>query len=537
MKKFYLAAMAISMATIANADIIYTVNPAPGEVKELETIEIIGDSRYLELESLSMGDLGVMKDGKFFSGIRYSALGSAPKLTITLKNPATEPGTYTLTIPKDSFLAYSDDYATETMNDEVTLTYTIKRVVTDTGLDFTTVPAEGETIESLSKVTLNANPDLYSSISRTATEVLFNVLKDGRQFTTASCGGSGLSWEFTLETPATEAGEYTLEIPGGSFSATKKGHSSPYNVTDTYSLKFKVVPPAGDVVYDLEVYGTKPGEGNELDLSLSNFDVFIYSSHPTFYADPDKEWVKPAHDAKVKIVANDGSWEGEADLKYSFQYQMWAQFKSPKYDGEYTMTIPSGSYGDADWQKDATKGHANKEYTCTFKIVGLGTPGGVVFNLEPDEITPTREIANDLSVITVRFPKGTKVKEGTTGTLSSTVVMYTVSTPVVEIGDGLFELRFEPAPSEPAVYSFIIEKGAFGDEEYMADNTKGVSTQAIGWAWDFNPAYPGPDAVIEIGSEEAENVVFDLFGRKIADTKANLPGGIYIVNRKKVIVK
>ena len=533
MKKFCFAVLALSTAAFAKAEFTYTVDPAPGEVTELTSILLKGDPSYDELESVSMSDASVTKDGVFFCGLNCKCSTTAPNATLTLKKDATEPGTYVVTVPESGLAYYYNDYSGYGENEkEIVLTYVIKKVVTDTGLDFTTVPAEGSQVEDLSTITLNVNPEVYSAIARTTTDVLFNVLKDGEIFTTATCAGSGLSWVFTLDQAPEEAGEYTLEIPGGSFSATKIGESSSYNVTDSYSVKFKFVPAAKPVVYDLEVYGTKPVAGAEIDLSMSDLEIFIYSAEPTFTPDPNTDWAKPAHDAKVKLVSADGKWEEEVELKYSHSYQMWVKFSDPMYDGEYTMIIPQGSFGDSAWQKDAALGHANKEFTCKFTLTGLGIEGGVEYTLEPLEITPTGNEVNDLSVVTVKFPEGTKMKEGTKATLSSTVVRYEVTVDVEEIGDGEFRCTFDPAPTEAQTYTLIIERGAFGDEIYMADNAYGLASASVGKAWEF---VPKDDAVNEIAIDDYETVIYNLTGSHV--NANNLPAGIYIINGRKTVIR
>ncbi len=566
MNRFYSLVAAMCVTAAAFAEPTVTFSPASGEVSELSTIVMSCDDLDITgLSAVNFSEIEVKKDGKSFCFLKTQESYTSVALTITLKTTATDPGTYTIDIPAGSF--EFETYKGEYYDNEIpyTLTYTINKVVGEYGIEFTTEPEEGSTVKSLSSVTLKADPAKYESIAMLDPTQKFEVIKGTKVITEASCSGSGLDWTFTLDEPIEQKGSYSILLPEWSFSFVPKGGSSAVECEEAYKLSFDVLPDPKPVVYDLEVYGSKPGNGSEIDLENNPFTVFVYTSAPTFNVDPEYFYPRPGKDAKIKVEANDGSWSQEMPLKFSMAFSLWSEFTTPRYDGEYTLTVPEGSYGDEEWLNDPATGHTNKEYKTVFNVIGLGTPGGVTYNLDALKITPRREIANNLSVITLTFPEGTKAKPGTKGYLTSTVARYEQSADAVEIGDGVFSFTFDPAPTDPATYSFLVEKGSFGDEEYMENNEMGQASPNVGWAWDFNPEYPddpndpvdpddpddpndpddpddpddpnNPGAVSEVSADALNGPVYNIHGQKVAESVENLPAGLYIVNGQKLIIR
>lgn len=494
-------------------------SPASGStLTELTEIKLTTDVEGVISFDTSFGDAMVKKNGVNFCGIKIPEVkmdGTTPYILVTLKTPATEPGVYTLTIPKWGY-AYmylnesydpskedSSPYRTGEWNTTaVELTYTIERTVTDTSIDFTVDPEEGATVESLDKISFKANPDRHASLELVNPSATFEVLSGTTAVTTATCTGSGLDWEFTLAEPIATRGQYSLEIPAGTFKMTPKEGGAAVVCNENYSISYSVIPPAQDVVYDLEVYGTRPSDDAEWDMDMSTGDLFIYSQAPNLYADPNAVYPKPAHDATVTLASADGKWSQTVPLKYSFAWQMLATFDFKQgpgiaYDGDYVLTVPQGSYGDIDWQEDATKGHANKEYKATFHVTGLGIEGGVVFNVRPEAYSPSDAEVYDLSKVTIMFPEGIEATEGVQATLNSSVVRYSVTAPAVKVSDGVYEFTFDPAPTEMQTYVLTIKKGAFGNADYLADPIYGFASAEIGLAWDLVT----PDAKVEFTLE------------------------------------
>ena len=513
-----------------SSDFKFTATPAGGStVTSLETVTLEFAAENLdEVEIATKSDIVVNKGGELFSTTKVTVAGN--KLTATLETPATEAGEYEFFCPAGNITLWSGGYSNSVANTiDISLKYTIEgAVVVVPEFEYTLNPASGSTVESLETIAISCDPDKAAIEVKDASGI--KVLKDGEDFcgVTSEETKNSEVYTFTLATKATEAGTYELVIPAGAIDELVNNGDeiiSNKEIRATYTIEAPKTP----VVYDLEIVKCKPAEG-EVDMDMIQFESIIVTVKDTgLGADPE---------ATATLAAEDGSYTYTGQFKFSWgvQFIMFVT-EAPKYNGKYTFTIPQGSFGDAEWMADHSTGHSNPEIVVDYTFTGLKDPASpVAFDIVPESYLPaTDATVNDLATVTVNFSKYYNAfSEKAVAHLSCTEAHYeATATPSRTYGDS-FSYTFDPAPTEAGNYLFVIEEGAFGDNDYAEDNTLGHASAAISVVYEFVPEGSGINAIF---SEDNDSIIYSIDGKVIGKSVKNLPAGLYIREGKKIIVK
>lgn len=185
---------------------VVSVTPATA-VEELSTISISFNGNIVSKFDAT-DELNLLGDG-YEGKTTFSVEGKM--LTITLDEPLSTPGEYTLEIPAGKIARESDG----SLFGGKVLTLTVKAM--DAFAVESVTPSEG--VESLSAITVTFNYDIQSAF--VATDALNVTGNDVVVATTISVDGKVLT--ITLNEPLTVVGEYSLVIPAGKITRAKDG--------------------------------------------------------------------------------------------------------------------------------------------------------------------------------------------------------------------------------------------------------------------------------------------------------------------------
>ncbi|MDE5795474.1 MAG: hypothetical protein K2H75_00025, partial [Muribaculaceae bacterium] len=311
---------------------------------------------------------------QFFSGVTKKGYGF--EFTCTLETPATEPGKYEVVIEEGGITYWNEDYSDCTVNTAPeSFTYTIKGEVTGEviyDIEFTKFrPAEGEV--DLEEVQFD------SFAMWTAGEGL-NLAGDATVTITAT---NGYNETLTLKSPYANYywgtlsnmiavnGIYTVTIPAATVVDTEyietEGQSGHANAETIITYNVINGTLAGEpVVYDLSLVSVRPAEGKR-DLTMDSFDSISLTlpGDCAFASDVFTLFMDAPEEQGNIALEFTSSWGGTI-----------AYFNEPVYDGIYTLVIPEGMFGDAEWIADHQSGHANAEITLQWTLTG-GIPVSV----------------------------------------------------------------------------------------------------------------------------------------------------------------
>ena len=518
-------------ATTANAETFeYTLDPASGtSVESLKTITMTA-AAGTDMEVIDDENIKVYKNGAEFCGVSADPDWSGAKYIFTLETEATEAGTYEFVIPAETIVLLQNDGITCFTNDEIRATYTVTggTVVVVPEFEYTLNPASGSTVESLETITISCDPDKAAIQVKDATGI--KVLKDGEDFcsVTSEETTNAEVYTFTLATKATEAGTYELVIPAGAIDELVNNGDeiiSNKEIRATYTIEAPKTP----VVYDLEIVKCNPAEG-EVDMDRIQFESIIVTvKDKDLGADPE---------ATATLAAEDGSYSFTGQFKFNWgvQFIMFVT-EAPKYNGKYTFTIPQGSFGDAEWMADHSTGHSNPEIVVNYSFIGLKDPASPDnYDIVPESYNPATDAAvSDLSTVTVNFGKSYNAfDDKAIAHLRCTEAHYeATATPASDWGSS-FTFTFDPAPTEAGNYLLVIPQGAFGDNDFAADETLGHASAEISVVYEFVPSGSGIDAIF---SEQNDSMIYGIDGKVMGKSMKNLPAGLYIRDGKKILVK
>lgn len=480
----FLACAAVCMSANAQNLTDYTVDPAQGTVTEFSAVTVKFDNAE-ELEFLDSEAVYVTHNGNQIDGVKAknTSYGSNAMI-ITIPEVATAAGVYKVTVPANTFTLYDADYNPTDYDKLIELTYTIEGEIAEK-LNYTATPAEGE-VTSLSSISIAF--DKYADMEINTKDDI-TVAKNG--VAVADVKMSYKDAVLTIAIPETsEAGTYTATVKTGAICLYNADYTefldNPEDIVLTYTIKEK----AAAVVFDAKVLKIKPAEG-EIDMDMIQFESFTITT---------AEGMRPKEDAQIKFASADGSYDETLTLKYSFSNQLIAFVtNAPEKNGAYTLTIPKGSFGDAEWIADPETGHANDEIVINYTVTGLAEPVvGVQYDLVPVKITPEPETTvSDLKTITIEFGEGIQVKPNAKAYVSCIEARYSSENDIVDKGNGVFEVILNKPVKESGKYDIFIIRGSFGDAAYMADNSKGHASGDVDAIWTVVTSASGPEIDIE----------------------------------------
>ena len=230
----------------------FETDPENGSyVDKLGTISIT----FTNIDEISLGSgmITVSKDGEQIARIDAEIdwfVYSRANITVDY----TEKGVYTFDIPEGYFQDASGNALPA-----VKLTYTIGEAPT---LNFTSDPANGSTVDELSKIDITLTDyadDDWDAPTVTVDDYTIKVMKDGKQVATATIKNDpsiGNLLHMTLSETLTETGVYTIVVPEGVFvdgdSKPLPGLTLVYGIgTPTGINNAKANANGKDIIYNL----------------------------------------------------------------------------------------------------------------------------------------------------------------------------------------------------------------------------------------------------------------------------------------------
>lgn len=295
-------------------------------------------------------------------------------------------------------------------------------------------------------------------------------------------------------------GEYIVQLIGGEQTRFFFG-------TDVYTalpqeFRYKVVAPGSD-----------PGTGDEDNI----FNIKMTAFQPrTSYADPtvdvsqktfktvqmtfDAGHLMPVEGAMLRLkgpgynqlsTIQFNAFGLNPDAATIMKAGMGAD---PKYNGEYTLTIPQGVIGDAAYLADPETGHANMAIEYKFNIIGgkdmtandLDTSLGIMPSI------PMGSEVNSFDDLTFKFEEkvyfnpSTKITVKRMTDLQATSYSNYGTASLTRVSDTEVKLTVDPTPTATANlhdYLFIVPEATFWNEEYETNKPKGLVNGACEFNW------------------------------------------------------
>lgn len=488
------------------------------------------DTEFPFIDILSLEDIQVTFNDAPFCGVK--ATGGDESRTLTLKQTPTESGVYKLILPADAWkiFTYEPEYNSKTS--KVELTYTID--LPGTKYDVEILPGK------VNPNSVDAEPISLTTYDGALTKIYFDVVGEGHyvdpneaaRTATLSCARNGYSvsvplradapkkkfacdTDFTtrfyldLDPAVTQNGTYTLTVPKGAlgnadYVNTGIGHANKEFTAELIFIDGQE-EQAPTVKYDLDILGTKPAKG-EITTDYQWEVTTVYTS-----AD-----YRPREGAQVSLTCEKVGYNktGELRFGYTSKYNgvaanilLFTNGVDPSKNGTYVLTIPQGTFGDAEWLANPDCGHSNPEIKVYYTISDRQGDITVAYDLAHSAITPAdaseASIADAPLAISITVPAEVKALPGAVMTLKSDDAAYesTVTFQTESVVDGHTILTAAPttAPTINGTYTLTIPQGVYGDADYIADCTTGHANAAAAITF-----------TITGGEEPAAPVVFDL---------------------------
>ncbi|MDE6447522.1 MAG: hypothetical protein K2L35_04315 [Muribaculaceae bacterium] len=532
MKHLFTAFAVAAVAMSASAyDFSYTVDPVEGEVDMLQTVTLTFPN-VEEVEILSKEDLFVTRNGRRVHDVNVK-WKYPNKIQFAFDTEQTEPATYNVYIPGSTVCGFADltddGYQWVNVNEQdIMLTYEIKGSESGSfDWSYMVMPEEGVVNEireiqvyfpEIEEMDINSKSDIVLSHN--------GIPVDG---VAVSIAANLLSIE--PSDVLKEAGEYTLTLPDGVFTAYGNDNGdgyqnfglNPETITLTWSIEGELPPVEADLT--LGIATPKPNAAGEISADKSLESIFLF-------CDQAGMAVAPGTEANVTIEEVNGDFKASTRLQKgrglnsAYSYFIAAFGTEPSYNGEYIITIAEGAFGDAEWLANPATGHTNAELKISFTLIDGADHD--IYTIQPVSVTPesgTYSNASDIATFTVKYEDGVTPVEDAKATLAGMgTVVYGETVSFTKTEDGSYTATFDPAPVEDGEYVLIVKSGMFTDGtlfsapielNYTISYTDGVAT------------------VISTGEQK----IYDLNGNVMDCAVEALPAGIYVINGRKVIVK
>ena len=369
-----------------------------------------------------------------------------------------------------------------------------RNIVTVGCRNYTTIsvdPASGSTLKSLASIKVTIPVDSYEQMFYSSDEAIAGItlVKEGSDpIHGAYIGEPSMDYEGTsfiypvyFSGEATEAGEYTLTIPAGTFyevlwddaagdfvqsaSGAKSAELTAVYTIDP-SMKSKI-----------DNYILKPAAGS----ALSSLNV-VYLEYPDY----DPYTMVQIRDELGASFSN-GSKSYSCMIGYDWEnYKARGCMVIPCDDdynevvlteeGTWTLTLPAGTF--------FYDGEESQEITATFNI-------GADFPAYP--ITPAPgQVTTNLSEFTISFIGAYEAEYSDLAITLTGENFEASSTYVSEAGDMAFAIQFGSAPFEAGEYTLTIPAGAF--------TVNGEPSQEVKATYTYEPCWkltPAPNTTVE----------------------------------------
>lgn len=426
------------------------------------------------VEPIDTESMTFTKEGSPLSGYNWDFSDNNGKLTFSLvdtewrETTVTEPGTYEITIPAGNLLIYTKetDQDGETVTKYNLDTYKLTYIIDAPA--FTVSPESGN-VKKLETVTVTADAARYTSIEAIEGQTPA-VTSGGEPYDcTVSASADANTLTYTITPAPTAVGEYKVTIPAGAFKMTPESGEAVSN-TEAIELDYTLIQ-ADDVVYDLTVTATNPKAGI-VDLESRQFETINLT-----VSDAN---ARPGAETDITFVCESAGYNGQCSIHWSYGSVMTVVLPSEvTKNGAYTLTVPAGTFGDADWVADPTTGHANEEFTAQFTVVG-GTGTTAEYDLE---VISTKPKAGEVDLEMVQFdsvvitvPTGCRPAADAKATLKCTDANYssegTLRYSMAGISGDQLIVPIDNVTMN-GTYTFTLPRGSFGDADWQNDSSTG----------------------------------------------------------------
>ena len=351
---------------------VASTTPEVGEVEKLDVIKVyftenkvytnIGYS-WASLELVdNAGQVvttgSVTKEGNWVGDVFKS------NLVVTLAQPVTTPGQYTLVIPEG--YARNVEWGEGAINVATNLTWTVMEPDPNTyDLALTSDPANGATVTELKTIKISAaDASVIAMPTTEAQSAGWFTIKDAEGNSYNYTANTGLGIEIHIE-GATAPGTYTVVVPAKSFvdAMTMTAASKRYNAEMVLTYTLQEEEEVDNTVYDYTPVTVSPANGSEVE-SLEK----IYVSFP--YGVYDCLWAAQEYGKDFIQVSDENGNTYEAKIGYgSYTEDYYIYVKDATAPGKYTIVVPKGLVFDEEHSETFASGHANPEFTLTYTLV------------------------------------------------------------------------------------------------------------------------------------------------------------------------
>lgn len=275
-------------------------------------------------------------------------------------------------------------------------------------------------------------------------------------------------------------GEYTLHIAKGSFgdadfiANNKTGHANAEININFTGINGKDKPL---IDYDIDMLSLTPRQSasdSTVDISQKTFETIQMTFNKAGLDVVEGATLTlegPGYYQTGGITFNYAGWNGASTV---FKSSLSAD---PKFNGTYTLTIPAGVIGDAEFLETGTKGHANAEIKYVFEIIGgkdmTGDDKDTSLGITPS--IPLSSWTMNLDELTlsfnqkVYFAEDTELKVTWLSNLQSIAYANFGTATLSRLSDTEVKVNFDPIPTVSNTaheFKLTIPEGTFWNEAY-----------------------------------------------------------------------
>lgn len=530
------------------------VSPAPGVLTEpLSTLTVTsGLPSYPSVEINTIDDIKVLKEGVEFCGVRQ-VYGAGPDLTLSLTEEVTESGQYTVVFPADAWYLgnFSDEnnpqeiagvdqefvYDVEIGGPKFNITFLPTRLDPNSEYDQpVSLDPDGPYNGMVSEFSLRVdgelalNPNCQEKVNVSCKRAGYNsdatVTADEPKQN--FYGGVSTTFHFAIQPGITTNGTYTITVPKGllgdaAFVADQ--NSGCANQAATFEVLFieGLPEPEPTVIYDLGIKSSKPAEG------VVDMESFVWEV-TTFGIDAQYDMAPGVtKEATLTCESAGYSQSGEISLSMLTDYTRTLKFingTEPTKNGTYVLTIPEGTFGDAEWQADPASGHTNPEIKVYFLVKNAQGDVNTTYDVEIASTTPADGSTVDISSnpLEVSF-----TANGEYGyypcmkiNLECAGAEYygTAKVTSAEVADGV--TTFTATLSAPVTvngeYTMSLPEGLIGDSDYISNWTTGHGSKAATVTF-----------TVTGGTDQPEPIKYDLEPTVTPENGSQLSVGVPVV--------
>ena len=333
--RFLLAVMALVVTGGAYAlppDV--TVNPAPGQtVESISEIQI--SAGWLDKKD---DNVALLINGRSYTS--SVTVMNFDMLKLSLENPITAEGTYTVVIPEGAFF-WGWEYDDSPLIEFQLIVENGSGGGDDPGKDeiqnvvpegYTFSPAAGTEVDVLTKISVSASNEFFLT-SKLHPGITVNGVVKETVYTVSGDGDNTLTWTFAE--PIAEPGYYTVMIPEGAFFGLSEIDNQHFIVT--------VVVKGGEIP-EAEYFSGEvtSSPDNEVPIEFLSRIAVMFPKLTAAYLGPQSD----------NIVVSCGGEKVDAEFTltpdpddFNDPHIMWLEFADPIIKkGEYVITFPAQSF-------------------------------------------------------------------------------------------------------------------------------------------------------------------------------------------------